>query len=218
MNVITIKINGIEYNLKGDEKEEYLRTVGNYVDKKIKNILENNEKLSTADAAILTALNVADDMFKTGIENDELVDKLERMKNEENNVKSQIEILQKKLEEIKKENEIENKTLNEKFLKAENEKEELLVKVKEISSSKTDSSEQVEELMEQLSIMETEVKKYRELYNKSKDENKELKFNMHSLKYKIIDLENKYFENQIEVAKSKKQLVEALKNESKKNK
>ena len=65
MNVVTIKINGNEYNLKGEEKEEYLHMVASYVDKKIKNIMGNNEKLSTSSAAILTALNLGDDMFKS---------------------------------------------------------------------------------------------------------------------------------------------------------
>ena len=45
MNIVTIKINGIEYNLKGNEREEYLHMVGSYVDKKIKNIMSNNEKI-----------------------------------------------------------------------------------------------------------------------------------------------------------------------------
>ena len=65
MNIVTIKINGNEYNLKGDEREEYLHMVASYVDKKIKNIMGNNEKLSTSSAAILTALNLGDDMFKS---------------------------------------------------------------------------------------------------------------------------------------------------------
>ena len=40
MNVITVKINGLEYNLKGEESEEYLHKVAIYADKKIKGILD----------------------------------------------------------------------------------------------------------------------------------------------------------------------------------
>ncbi|WP_157055648.1 cell division protein ZapA [Clostridium sp. DMHC 10] len=132
MNLITIKINGMEYCLRGEEKEEYLRTVEKYVDKKIKNIIENNEKLSTADAAILTALNVADDMFKTGYENDELIDKIEIYKKRESDLKIELQKARDEIGQIKKKNQIEYNKLNEKLLKSNNEKNELLTEVKEL--------------------------------------------------------------------------------------
>ncbi|MCS4522060.1 cell division protein ZapA [Clostridium botulinum] len=34
MNIITVKINGVEYNLKGEEQEDYLHKVARYVDKR----------------------------------------------------------------------------------------------------------------------------------------------------------------------------------------
>jgi len=215
MNVITIKINGIEYCLRGEEKEEYLRTVEKYVDKKIKNIIENNEKLSTADAAILTALNVADDMFKTGYENDELVDKLEIYKKQQNDLKGEFEKAKNEIEEIKKKHQLECNKLNESLLKSNNEKNELLDEIKELKDLKG-KDKQVEELTEQLAVMENEIKRYKGMYEKSASENKDLKFTVHSLKYKVIDLENKYLENQIDLAKTKKQIVKNLKEGNKK--
>lgn len=210
MNVITIKINGMEYCLRGEEKEEYLRTVEKYVDKKIKNIIENNEKLSTADAAILTALNVADDMFKTGYENDELIDEIEDYKKRERDLKDQLQNAKNEIEGIKKKDQIEYNKLNEKLLKESNEKNEILAEVKELKNLK-EKNTQVEELTEQLAVMENEIKKYKNMYEKNASENKDLKFTIHSLKYKVIDLENKYLENQINLAKTKKQIVKDIK-------
>lgn len=214
MNLITIKINGMEYCLRGEEKEEYLRTVEKYVDKKIKNIIENNEKLSTADAAILTALNVADDMFKTGYENDELIDKIEIYKKRESDLKIELQKARDEIGQIKKKNQIEYNKLNEKLLKSNNEKNELLTEVKELKDLKGKDT-QVEELTEQLAIMENEIKKYKGMYDKVSRENKDLKFTIHSLKYKVIDLENKYLENQIDLAKTRKQIAESLKENAK---
>ncbi|MCD2345392.1 cell division protein ZapA [Clostridium guangxiense] len=214
MNLITIKINGMEYCLRGEEKEEYLRTVEKYVDKKIKNIIENNEKLSTADAAILTALNVADDMFKTGYENDELIDKIEIYKKRESDLKIELQKARDEIGQIKKKNQIEYNKLNEKLLKSNNEKNELLTEVKELKGLKGKDT-QVEELTEQLAIMENEIKKYKGMYDKVSRENKDLKFTIHSLKYKVIDLENKYLENQIDLAKTRKQIAESLKENAK---
>ncbi|WP_242949504.1 cell division protein ZapA [Clostridium pasteurianum] len=80
MSSVTVRVNNKEYKLKGDEREEYLHAVATYVDKKIKNIMENNSKLSTAEASILTALNLADDLFKAGYYNEELSDEIEKLK------------------------------------------------------------------------------------------------------------------------------------------
>ena len=38
MNTVTVKINGMEYNLKGKEDEKYLLEVADYVDGKFKEI------------------------------------------------------------------------------------------------------------------------------------------------------------------------------------
>ncbi|WP_157055647.1 hypothetical protein [Clostridium sp. DMHC 10] len=63
--------------------------------------------------------------------------------------------------------------------------------------------------------MENEIKKYKGMYDKVSRENKDLKFTIHSLKYKVIDLENKYLENQIDLAKTRKQIAESLKENAK---
>ena len=64
MNVVTVKINGMEYNLKGEESIEYLTEIANYVDRKVNSIIDNNKKLSTSSAAMLAAMNAVDDMYK----------------------------------------------------------------------------------------------------------------------------------------------------------
>ena len=59
MNTVTVKINGVEYNLKGKEDDEYLLKVAAYVDSKFKEISVNNNKLSLSSVAVLSALNIA---------------------------------------------------------------------------------------------------------------------------------------------------------------
>mgnify|MGYP000945613319 FL=1 len=65
MNVVSVRINGVEYNLKGEEQEEYLLKAAGYVDKKIKAVMEKNCMLNTSSAAVLSALNIVDDLFKS---------------------------------------------------------------------------------------------------------------------------------------------------------
>ena len=69
---VTVKINGREYNLKGNDNEEYLKNVSSFVDGKIKQIKANNGVLSSVDASVLAAINIADELYRTDSEADEL--------------------------------------------------------------------------------------------------------------------------------------------------
>jgi len=88
---VTLKISGIEYTVKGFESEEYLHKLGLYVDKKMTEIINNSNRLSTSMAAVLTALNVANDYTKIQEENDKLHDELEKVKEELKNIKAENE-------------------------------------------------------------------------------------------------------------------------------
>ena len=188
MNIITVKINGVEYNLKGEEQEDYLHRVARYVDKKITEILENNPKLSTSSASILTAINAVDDGLKKQeqIENLQLeIDKFKKIQHHQN----------LKVEEIRK------------LLEKEKEKSlEENLQVKVVDDSRKEDKEKLEKLQVQMALMEKTAKKYMEENNKIKIQNKELKFQLQSSKYKILDLEKKLMDSQLNLAKEKKKL------------
>ncbi|HEY8892800.1 MAG TPA: cell division protein ZapA [Clostridium sp.] len=188
MNIVTIKINGVEYNLKGDEREEYLHMVASYVDKKIKNIMGKNERLSTSSAAILTALNLGDDMFKSNSICKELSNKGESLEKHDEELMEQLESLKKQLSHLEDYN------------------QELLNKCK--STEKTEYTITLEQenikIQQQLEVMQETSKICIEENRKIKAENKEIKFNLQSYKYKIIDSNNKSLEDQISLAKLKK--------------
>ena len=61
---VDVLIAGKTYTIVGNEEDEYIQRIGLYVDKKMSDILKSNNKLSTSIAAVLTAINVADDFFK----------------------------------------------------------------------------------------------------------------------------------------------------------
>ncbi len=88
-NKVTIRIAGKDYTLVGIESDEYIQKVGLYIDKKMNEILMRNSRLSTSLAAVLTAINVADDFFKTreaelSVRNEKeaIADELERLRKE----------------------------------------------------------------------------------------------------------------------------------------
>jgi len=63
-NKVELRIAGKDYTIVGVEPEEYIQRVGLYIDKKMSDVMRANNKLSTSLAAVLTAINVADDLFK----------------------------------------------------------------------------------------------------------------------------------------------------------
>lgn len=88
-NKVVIRISGKDYTLVGAESDEYIQKVGLYIDKKMNEILIRNSTLSTSLAAVLTALNVADDFFKSREsesfirkEKESMSEELERLRSE----------------------------------------------------------------------------------------------------------------------------------------
>ena len=61
-NKVTVTIADREYTLVATEDAAYMEKVAKYVDQKMREIMENG--ISGTDAAVLAALNMADDYFK----------------------------------------------------------------------------------------------------------------------------------------------------------
>jgi len=62
-NRVVITICGEEYTFVAEESASYMQKVGTYVGVKMFEIL-NSAKVGRTDAAILTAANIADELFK----------------------------------------------------------------------------------------------------------------------------------------------------------
>jgi len=61
---VTVTIMGRNYTLRADEDAQYVRMIAAYVDDKIKEIAKVSPRMSTTRLAILTAINVADELHK----------------------------------------------------------------------------------------------------------------------------------------------------------
>ena len=93
---VEVKINGVEYVLVTNEPEEYVQRVALLVNKRMGQILEGNKTLSTAMTAVLTAINIADDLLKSEEANDSLREELTHYTENSRTAGSELE--QKKLE------------------------------------------------------------------------------------------------------------------------
>lgn len=61
---VEIKVFGQTYSVKTDEEESHIQEVAKYVNDKADEILKKTRSVSTLNVAILTALNIADDLLR----------------------------------------------------------------------------------------------------------------------------------------------------------
>ena len=62
--LVEIKIMGQTYTVKTDAEEDYIQAIARYVNEKMDEVLKKTKSVSTLNVAILTALNIADDLLK----------------------------------------------------------------------------------------------------------------------------------------------------------
>jgi cell division protein ZapA len=55
---------GQTYTVKTDAEEDYIQEVAKYVNEKMEEVLKKTKSVSTLNVAILTALNIADDLLR----------------------------------------------------------------------------------------------------------------------------------------------------------
>lgn len=61
---VEIKVFGQTYTVKTDAEESHIQEVARYVNDKMDEVLKRTRSVSTLNVAILTALNIADDLLK----------------------------------------------------------------------------------------------------------------------------------------------------------
>lgn len=74
---IKITVDGMTYSIKSDESEEYLSRLGTEIEKRLKNIIRANPRVSTPMAAILTAFECLDEAEKIRVQNRKLKEAIE---------------------------------------------------------------------------------------------------------------------------------------------
>jgi len=80
INRVSVEIFNQEYIVKGNENGEYIEMLAAYVDRRMRMIEQRNHSLSIVKVAVLTALNLADELNKLQEDYDDLVKVLEEEK------------------------------------------------------------------------------------------------------------------------------------------
>ena len=96
-NRVTMTICGMEYTLVAEEDAAYMEKVGALVDEKITQ-LQEGAHVSRIDAAVLTAVNLADELCKAQENADNLRRQLKTYLDEASRAKSEAAELRRKLQ------------------------------------------------------------------------------------------------------------------------
>jgi cell division protein ZapA len=75
---IKVEIFGNEYRIKGQADAEYVRKVAAYVDEKMRQIAQMSATGAVSKIAILTAINIADELFRERLERQHAAEELSK--------------------------------------------------------------------------------------------------------------------------------------------
>ena len=102
-NRVVVNICGEEYTFVAEESASYMQKVGSYVSEKMDEVL-NGAKVGRSDAAILTAANITDELFKAQAAAEQLrgqlkgyIDEASKAQNEASELKRELFRLQQKV-------------------------------------------------------------------------------------------------------------------------
>ena len=95
-NRVTVSICGEDYTLVAEEAPSYMEKVGAYVDGKLSELLES-AKVGRSDAAVLAAVNIADELFKEREATDKLRAQLKEYSDEASRARSEASELKREL-------------------------------------------------------------------------------------------------------------------------
>lgn len=103
-NRVSVSICGEDYVFVAEESAAYMQKVGTYVGNKMEEIL-NSAKVGRTDAAVLTAANIADELFKAQAAAEQLrsqikgyLDEAGKAQSEVSELKREVFRLQQKLD------------------------------------------------------------------------------------------------------------------------
>ena len=222
MNTVTVIINDVEYNLRGKEDEKYLLDVAAYVDTKIKEISGTNKKLSTSSAAVLTAVNIADELFKCDLEIGDITKKKNSLEERHLTLKERLRELKIEIDETTKARTAEVESLKstisqleetvKEFEKIKSLNLKLSKKIDEITKSNNDLNAEIEKLTKDKNeeIKTLTESKNQEIEKLTKDKNEEIK-TLTEVKNQEIERLTKTNNEEIKtLTESKNQEVEKL--------
>ena len=95
-NRVVISICGEEYTFVAEESAAYMQKVGSYVSEKMQEVL-SSAKVGRTDAAVLTAANIADELFKSQAASEQLRSQIKGYLDEASHAQAEVSELKREI-------------------------------------------------------------------------------------------------------------------------
>lgn len=109
---VKLHIGGIDYYINTDETLEYTVGLGEKIDKRITEILRSNSLITVNQAAVLTALEIADELEKANAAADNFRTQISEYLDEATKAKNERDYYKRELERYKTEVSFKNDQIN----------------------------------------------------------------------------------------------------------
>ena len=116
-NKVKLNIGGSEYSFITDDDVKYFRELGREVDLALAQVMKDNPRISLTQAAVLTALDYADEYKKASADADHLREQIKDYLDDAANAKSKADWARRETEKAKKE--LEDANLENERLKTQ---------------------------------------------------------------------------------------------------
>ncbi len=103
INKVRLRIYGSDYFLTTDDDVTYMRSLGDEVDFVLSSLLREHPRLSITQAAVLCALQLADDKHKTEQNASNLRNEIQAYMEDASKAKTEAEIAKREIERLNKE-------------------------------------------------------------------------------------------------------------------
>ncbi len=200
-NVVSVSIYGSNYDIKGTDNREHVVKIANHVNEKMEFIAKHFTQYSQVMIAVLASVQITDELYKKEATIAEMERAKEKLLIEFNNKIS--------MSEESKNSYIEQKQLAEKYLKNyQDSQQELYEKYEQIREVQTEYEKLEEAYQELLGKNAKMEERLNNIGNSTSDQSKEIE----ALKERNQEIENHFFDTQMENIQMKKQ-IEQLKQE-----
>lgn len=190
MNRVSVRIDGVDYNIAGEKPEAEIVKVAKYIDNELKEIFSKAPSLTKINAAILMSVNVADKLFDARSENDQLKDKIEKL---ESSITNTSEDLEKEFDSV-----LEKLAQSDEMLaKVKSERDQLKLDLEErdskiesislagSSASDPDIEKKIKSMQMQIKEMENKVAVAEAMATEFQNKAYNIQLNYEELKYSI---------------------------------
>ena len=186
-NRVTVRILGTEYTIAGDASREHMMSVADYVDNKMHDLMAAAPNRGKGDIAVLTAINAADDYFNLLRDTDE-------MRTQNTQLRKDVEHFSQLWEDAKR-NFIQYKEDNQ---ATSSERMTLQRELVEKNTTIADLRSRVATLQDQLQNAQTKNQNHIQRLQDQEERKTSSAGEMKAMEEKCRELENNYFDLQME--------------------